>query len=77
MLGDIYRVNLDKLLKEGKYTDFVWENVIKNNKELERWGHSSDVFNEKIYITCGRISPSQDCCETFVFDPKTDHFGQY
>jgi hypothetical protein len=45
--------------------------VIENNKNLERWGHTSDVYNAKIYIFAGRISSSTDTNEILVFDVNT------
>lgn len=39
---------------------------------MERWGHSCNVFQGKIYICAGRISLTNDSNELFEFDPATN-----
>lgn len=60
LLGDAYRVDLTNLVSGGCFEDFEWELRVENDRQLERWGHSSDVYEGKVYISCGRISSSQD-----------------
>jgi hypothetical protein len=48
--------------------------VARKNKLLERWGHSSEVYNGKIYISCGRISAAADTNDTFTYDLERGSF---
>jgi hypothetical protein len=58
LLGDMHCVNLASLFERQAYDNFHWETVVRKDKLLERWGHSSEVYNGIIYTSCGRISPS-------------------
>jgi hypothetical protein len=65
LLGDIYKVDLSPLLQKNEQSGFKWEKVEGNLQVLERWGHSCNVFQNKIYIFGGRISLSNDSNELF------------
>lgn len=41
------------------------------NKILERWGHSSSLYNNKLYIFAGRISSTTDTNDILIFDPTS------
>jgi hypothetical protein len=41
LLGDMYRVNLASLFERQCFENFNWELVVRKDKLLERWGHSS------------------------------------
>jgi hypothetical protein len=69
LLGDIHRVDLSRLFEENAFSDFSWECVNRKSKQLERWGHSSNVYHDKIYLSCGRISANSDSNDTYCFDP--------
>ena len=49
-----------------------WENVVEHAKILERWGHVTEVYKEKIYIFGGRINSSTDDSLLIEFDCKTN-----
>lgn len=55
-LNDIYSLDLTDLLKNGKTTLRWQERKVKGNTFLTRWGHSSVVYENKIYIFGGRFS---------------------
>ncbi len=45
---------------------------MSNNSNLERWGHTCDIYNNKMYIFAGRINSTSDTYEMMVFDPQTN-----
>jgi hypothetical protein len=56
-LNDIYSIDITSLLETGKITDLKWiERKLKDSTFLTRWGHSSVVYDGKIYIFGGRFS---------------------
>jgi N-acetylneuraminic acid mutarotase len=57
-------------MQQAKFDGFVWERLITYNKLVERWGHSTDVFDGKIYCVGGRISSTLDNNDIYVYDPS-------
>lgn len=56
-LSDIYSIDLTSLIETGKITNLEWKELkIKSYSFLTRWGHTSVVFDRKIYIFGGRFS---------------------
>jgi hypothetical protein len=50
-------MDFTSLLKTGKFDQLEWtERKLKGTSFLSRWGHSSAVFDKKIYIFGGRFS---------------------
>lgn len=45
--------------------------MVSSNPKLERWGHSSDVYDGKIFIFAGRVSDNADTNDVLVFRPLT------
>jgi N-acetylneuraminic acid mutarotase len=43
---------------------------------LNRWGHTSNVYEEKIYFFGGRASTNKDHNDIFIYDPKENLFIQ-
>lgn len=70
LLGDVHRLDLQPLL-EGRSADLQWECVVSGNKLLERWGHSCDVFEGRLYFWAGRVSANSDNQDLLEFDPHT------
>lgn len=46
--------------------------MMSNCKGLERWGHSSDVFDGKIFIFAGRVSQTTDTNDILVYEPTNN-----
>jgi hypothetical protein len=64
-------MDLGSLVESGKTEGLNWmERNISNSSMLTRWGHSSVVFNEKIYVFAGRFS--NDLNDLLVIDPQTN-----
>lgn len=56
-LSDFFSLDFTPMLKTGKFDQLEWkEKKIKNSSLLTRWGHSSTVYDNKIYIFGGRFS---------------------
>lgn len=55
-MNDIYSMDVTALLKNGEKTLKWKERKVKGNTFLTRWGHSSVVYENKIYIFGGRFS---------------------
>jgi hypothetical protein len=50
-------MDFTSLLKTGNFDQLEWtERKLKGTSFLSRWGHSSAVFDKKIYIFGGRFS---------------------
>jgi hypothetical protein len=50
-------MDFSSLLKNGNFDQLEWtERKLKGTSFLSRWGHSSAVFDKKIYIFGGRFS---------------------
>lgn len=70
-LSDIYSMDLNPLLATGQTDKLKWrERKMKGNSFLTRWGHSSVVYDQKIYIFGGRFS--NDLNDLLVADTETD-----
>lgn len=56
-LNDIFCVDLSPLLENGCLDELQWKEVKVNSSSfLTRWGHTSVVYDRKIYIFGGRFS---------------------
>ena len=62
---------MSTLFERNQFSNYSWECMVPRNKLIERWGHSTDVYNGKLYISCGRISTDLDSSDTLCFDPIT------
>jgi hypothetical protein len=70
-LKDVYSMNITSLIETGETDDLCWiKRNISGDPKLARWGHSSAVYNDKIYIFSGRFG--NDLNDLLVFDPKDD-----
>ena len=68
-LSDIYSLDLTPLLENGDIENLVWVNRKPlGSAFLTRWGHSTAVYDKKIYIFGGRFS--NDLNDLLVFDPE-------
>jgi N-acetylneuraminic acid mutarotase len=76
LIGDIHRVDLKALFEAEKTTGFVWERMIEADKNLERWGHTCEVYNHKIYVFAGRVSQTTDANDILAFDAATNTLKQ-
>jgi hypothetical protein len=66
---------LTGLLETGKIDDLSWrERKVKNSTFLTRWGHTSAVFDKKIYIFGGRFS--NDLNDILVVDLEKNSMSQ-
>ena len=66
-LSDVYSLDLTPLLETGKTDKLKWtERKLKGASFLSRWGHSSVVFDKKIYVFAGRFS--NDLNDILVID---------
>lgn len=66
-LSDVYCLDLTPLLQTGNTQDLKWtERKLKGASFLSRWGHSSSVFDGKIYVFAGRFS--SDLNDVLVID---------
>ena len=66
-IGDMHKLSLLPLI-ENRAEDLKWEVVLLNEPILQRWGHSSDVLNGKIYIFAGRVNSSTDDSELIEYN---------
>lgn len=70
-LGDVWKIDLTSLLETDKTDGLEWQEVkIKGSSFLTRWGHTSVVFDEKIYIFGGRFC--NDLQDIIIVDPSKD-----
>lgn len=70
-LSDVYSLDLTPLIETGSTKEFKWtERKLKGASFLSRWGHSSVVFDNKIYVFAGRFS--SDLNDVLVIDVKTN-----
>ena len=70
-MGDIWRIDLSRLLEEGTVEDMEWEEIkMKGSSFLTRWGHTSAVFDGKIYVFGGRFC--NDLQDILIIDPERD-----
>ena len=70
-LSDVYSLDLTSLLSTGNPNQLKWrERKIKGASFLTRWGHSSAVYDKKIYVFGGRFS--NDLNDLLVFDTELD-----
>ena len=54
-LGDLYCLDISKLVEEEKVSGLKWELVeCKGETMVERWGHTLDHFDGNLYIWGGR-----------------------
>ena len=66
-LSDVFSLDLTPLLEPGKGDELKWvERKLKGASFLSRWGHSSVVFDGKIYVFAGRFS--SDLNDVLVID---------
>ena len=56
LIGDVHRVDLKELFEKHKYDGYNWECIVSQSSLLERWGHSCNLINGKVYIIFGRVS---------------------
>lgn len=68
-LSDVFSLDLTSLLETGNTKELRWvERKLKNSSFLTRWGHSTSVYNGKIYVFAGRFS--NDLNDLLVIDPQ-------
>ena len=66
-LKDVYSLDLTPLLERENYEELEWkEHKPTGSAFLTRWGHSSAVYDNKIYIFGGRFS--NDLNDLLVLD---------
>lgn len=67
-LNDIWSIDLREWLQGATGERLEWKEIkMKGSSFLTRWGHSSTVFDSKIYIFGGRFS--SDLQDILVIDP--------
>lgn len=70
-LSDVYSLDMTPLIETGNIDKLQWvERKLKGASFLSRWGHSSVVFDGKIYVFAGRFS--SDLNDVLVIDVKTN-----
>ena len=70
-LSDVYSLDLAPLFETGSVKQLKWtERKVKGASFLSRWGHSSAVFDGKIYVFAGRFS--SDLNDVLVIDVQTN-----
>jgi hypothetical protein len=68
-LGDLYSLDLTPLTQGGGLGSLQWkEHKMKNMAFLMRWGHTSAVFEGRIFIFGGRFC--SDLGDVLVIDPS-------
>ena len=66
-LSDVFSLDLTPLLETGSTKKLQWvERKLKGSSFLSRWGHSSAVYDGKIYVFAGRFS--NDLNDVLVID---------
>ncbi len=72
-LSDVYSLDLTPLLRDGDIERLEWKDRKPiGNTFLTRWGHSSTVYDNKIFIFGGRFS--SDLNDLLVFDIEKNMF---
>ena len=51
--------------------DLEWETIFEDESILQRWGHSADQNNGKIYVFAGRINSCTDDSELIEYNCET------
>jgi hypothetical protein len=70
-LSDVYSLDLTPMLETGNTDGLKWnERKLKGASFLSRWGHSSAVFDGKIYVFAGRFS--SDLNDVLVIDVENN-----
>lgn len=73
-LSDIYSIDLTELLEKGTVDNLQWrERKMKDNTFLTRWGHTSAVYDDKIYVFGGRFC--NDLNDILILDPSKDQIS--
>ena len=66
-LSDIYSIDLTSFLEKGEVSTLEWKDrKMKDNTFLTRWGHTSVVYDDKIYVYGGRFC--NDLSDILVVD---------
>lgn len=72
-MNDLHIFNFDNFVKSNATEKLVACELVKFDKQdvvpSTRWGHSSSVYQDKMYVLGGRNET--DISDLFVFDPKT------
>lgn len=72
-MSDVYSLDLTPLLRDGDIERLEWKDRKPiGNTFLTRWGHSSTVYDNKIFIFGGRFS--SDLNDLLVFDIEKNMF---
>lgn len=67
-LNDIFSIDLTAFFEAGKSESLNWRELkVSNCSFLTRWGHTSVVYEDKIYVFGGRFS--NDLNDILVIDP--------
>lgn len=70
-LSDIVSLDLTPLLENGNFETLSWKDRKPlGSAFLTRWGHTSVVYDKKIYIFGGRFS--NDLNDLLIFDPSNN-----
>lgn len=70
-LSDVYSIDLTPLLETGSVKELRWaERKLKGSSFLSRWGHSSAVYDNKIYVFAGRFS--NDLNDLLIIDVQNN-----
>ena len=70
-LSDIYSIDLTNLIENGSVENLQWkERKMRDNTFLTRWGHTSAVFDGRIYVFGGRFC--NDLNDILILDPERD-----
>lgn len=68
-LGDVYEMDLSELLEKGNASSLHWKNIELKGEFTPRWGHTSYVYNNCIYIFGGRSQDDQN--DIVMINPQT------
>jgi N-acetylneuraminic acid mutarotase len=67
-------MDMSILFETGKADKLRWrERKMKDNTFLTRWGHTSEVYEDKIYVFGGRFC--NDLNDILVLDPMKDQIN--
>ncbi len=70
-LSDVYSLDLTPLLNTKSTKDLKWvERKLKESSFISRWGHSSAVYDNKIYVFAGRFS--NDLNDVLIIDVQNN-----
>jgi hypothetical protein len=70
-LSDVFSMDFTPLLESGSTKELRWvEHKLKGSSFLTRWGHSSVVYDNKIYVFAGRFS--NDLNDLLVIDVQAN-----